>query len=175
MHSLSPLRQGRSGQKRRLPPWPGRSAENAASAEHKTVSPERSGRLLGNAVWDNNLLANVSRRLFDRFISFLFARTDPIDRPHFIRKIHRVRNPALRTSAMTLAQQLRQEGFATGELKGRTEERRQSILEALDLRFGPVPDGLRDSIEAIADPEKLRALLRAAIVADSLESFAASL
>jgi predicted transposase YdaD len=76
---------------------------------------------------------------------------------------------------MTLAQQLRQEGFATGELKGRTEERRQSILEALDLRFGPVPDGLRDSIEAIADPEKLRALLRAAIVADSLESFAASL
>jgi predicted transposase YdaD len=76
---------------------------------------------------------------------------------------------------MTLAQQLRQEGFATGELKGRTEERRQSILEALDLRFGPVPDGLRDSIEAIADPEKLRALHRAAIVSDSLESFAASL
>jgi hypothetical protein len=141
----------------------------------RVLKAEPIGRLLGNAVWDNNLLANVSRRLFDRFISFLFARTDPIDRPHFIRKIHRVRNPALRTSAMTLAQQLRQEGFATGELKGRTEERRQSILEALDLRFGPVPDGLRDSIEAIADPEKLRALLRAAIVADSLESFAASL
>jgi predicted transposase YdaD len=80
---------------------------------------------------------------------------------------------------MTLAQQLRQEGFATGELKGRqegrTEERRQSILEALDLRFGPIPDGLRDSIEAIADPEKLRALHRAAIVSESLESFTTSL
>jgi hypothetical protein len=145
----------------------------------RVLKADPTGRLLGNAVWDNNLLANVSRRLFDRFISFLFARTDPIDRPHFIRKIHRVRNPALRTSAMTLAQQLRQEGFATGKQEGRLEERthsrRQSVLEALDLRFGPVPDGLRDSIEAIADPEKLRALHRAAIVSDSLESFAASL
>jgi hypothetical protein len=55
------------------------------------------------------------------------------------------------------------------------EERRQSVLEALDLRFGPIPDGLRDSLNAIADPEKLRTLLRAAIVSDSLDSFAASL
>jgi hypothetical protein len=60
-------------------------------------------------------------------------------------------------------------------MEERTHSRRQSVLEALDLRFGPIPDGLRDSLEAIADPEKLRALLRAAIVADSLESFAASL
>jgi flagellar biosynthesis/type III secretory pathway protein FliH len=92
---------------------------------------------------------------------------------------------------MTLAQHLRQEGrqegiqegiqqgFKTGELKGRQDgtlaASRQSVIEALDLRFGPIPDGLRDSIEAIADPEKLRALLRAAIVSDSLESFTASL
>jgi predicted transposase YdaD len=92
---------------------------------------------------------------------------------------------------MTLAQHLRQEGrmegiqegFNTGkqegrmegELKGTLAASRQSVLEALDLRFGPIPDGLRDSLNAIADPEKLRALLRAAIVSDSLESFAASL
>jgi len=118
-------------------------------------------------------------RLFDRFIPYVFDRTDPIDGPRVFRKIDRVRNQAHRTSAMTLAQHLRQEGFATGELKGRqegrTEERRQSILEALDLRFGPIPDGLRESLNAIADPDKLRALLRAAIVSDSLESFAASL
>jgi len=88
---------------------------------------------------------------------------------------------------MTLAQKLRQdgiqEGIKTGELKGRedgrmeerTHSRRQSVLEALDLRFGPIPDGLRDSIEAISDPEKLRTLLRAAIVSDSLEAFTTSL
>jgi hypothetical protein len=44
-----------------------------------------------------------------------------------------------------------------------------------EVRFGPIPDGLRDSLEAVADPEKLRVLHRAAIVTDSLESFAGSL
>ena len=80
-----------------------------------------------------------------------------------------------------------QEGFKSGEVKGRREGRseglqegslaagRQSVLEALDLRFGRIPDGLRDSIEAVADSEKLRVLLRAAIVSDSIESFAGSL
>ena len=62
-----------------------------------------------------------------------------------------------------------------GRQEGTLAASRQSVLEALDLRLGPIPDGLRDSIEAIADPEKLRALLRAAIVCDSLEAFTASL
>ena len=149
----------------------------------RALKAEPIGRLLGNAVWDNNLLAHVSRRLFDRFIPYVFDRTDPIDRPRVFRRIDGVRNQAHRTSAMTLAQHLRQEGiqegFATGKQEGRLEERthsrRQSVLEALDLRFGPIPDGLRDSLNAIADPEKLRALLRAAIVSDSLEAFASSL
>jgi hypothetical protein len=141
----------------------------------RALKAEPIGRLLGNAVWDNNLLANVSRRLFDRFIPYVFDRTDPIDRPRVFRKIHGVRNQAHRTSAMTLAQHLRQEGIQEGRMEERTHSRRQSVLEALDLRFGPIPDGLRDSIEAIADPEKLRALHRAAIVSDSLESFTASL
>jgi hypothetical protein len=131
----------------------------------RVLKAEPIGRLLGNAVWDNNLLANVSRRLFDRFIPYVFARTDPIDRPRVFRRTNSVRNQAHRTSAMILAQHLRQEGFATGELKGRLEERthsrRQSVLEALDLRFGPIPDGLRDSLNAI--------------VSNSLEAFASSL
>ena len=133
----------------------------------RALKAEPVGRLLGNAVWDNNLLAYVSRRIFDRFIPYVFDRTDPIDRPHVFRRINGVRNQAHRTSAMTLAQHLRQEGTLAAS--------RQSVLEALDLRFGPIPDGLRDSLNAISDPEKLRALLRAAIVSDSLECFTASL
>ncbi len=68
-----------------------------------------------------------------------------------------------------------EEGRQEGELKGTLAASRQSVLEALDLRFGPIPDGLRDSLEAIADPEKLRALLRAAIISDSIEAFTDSL
>jgi predicted transposase YdaD len=115
---------------------------------------------------------------FHLAVSYMYSR-DSVDNDALFHKIKSIGSEPHRTAAMTLAQKLRQEGIKTGELKGRMEERthsrRQSVLEALDLRFGPIPDGLRDSLNAIADPEKLRALLRAAIVADSLESFAASL
>ena len=41
--------------------------------------------------------------------------------------------------------------------------------------FGPVPAGLREAFASIGNPEKPRSLLRAAIVADSVESFSAAL
>jgi len=88
---------------------------------------------------------------------------------------------------MTLAQQYhqegkqesREEGIKAGELKGLEEERtfsrRQSLLEALELRFGPVPARLLETIAGIADPDKLRALPRAAIVSDSLAACTSTL
>ena len=85
----------------------------------------------------------------------------------------------MRRTALTLAEQFRMEGREEGRSQGREEERtksrRQAVLDALDLRFGPVPAGLREAIESIGNPEKLRSLLRAAIVADSIESFSAAL
>ena len=92
---------------------------------------------------------------------------------------------------MTLAQQLRNEGRQEGRQEGRNEGRqegrqegerkgsvatgRQAVLEALEIRFGPVPEGLREAMAAIDDPVRLRALLRAAIVLESVETFAAAL
>jgi predicted transposase YdaD len=92
---------------------------------------------------------------------------------------------------MTLAQQLRNEGRQEGRQEGRNEGRqegrqegeregsvatgRQAVLEALEIRFGPVPEGLREAMAAIDDPVRLRALLRAAIVLESVEAFAAAL
>ena len=148
----------------------------------RVLKAERSGELLTDPIWDEELLAKVLIDTFHLIVSYMYSR-DSVDNDALFHKIKSIGSEPHRTAAMTLAQKLRQdgiqEGIKTGELKGRMEERthsrRQSVLEALDLRFGPIPDGLRDSIEAIADPEKLRALLRAAIVADSLESFAASL
>jgi predicted transposase YdaD len=92
---------------------------------------------------------------------------------------------------MTLAQQLRNEGRQEGRNEGRQEGRnegrqegerkgsvatgRQAVLEALEIRFGPVPEGLRESIAEIDDPERLRVLHRKAIVSASVEVFAAAL
>jgi predicted transposase YdaD len=156
----------------------------------RVLKAERSGELLSDPIWDDELLAMVLIDTFHLIVSYLYSR-DSVDNDALLHKIKSIGSEPHRTAAMTLAQKLRQEGriegrqdgiqegFATGELRGRQEgtlsASRQSVLEALDLRFGPIPDGLRDSLEAIADPEKLRALHRAAIVSDSLEAFTDSL
>ena len=137
------------------------------------------------------------RSLLDTFhlaVSYMCSR-DSVDNDALFHKIKSIGSEPHRTAAMTLAQKLRQEGrmegrmegrqdgiqegLKTGELKGRQEgslaASRQLVLEALDLRFGTISEGLRDSIEAVADSEKLRVLHRAAIVSDSIESFAGSL
>jgi hypothetical protein len=152
----------------------------------RILKAERSGELLSDPIWDDELLRMVLLDTFHLAVSYMYSR-DSVDNDALFHKIKSIGSEPHRTAAMTLAQKLHQdgrmEGIKTGELKGREDGRhegtlaasRQSVLEALDLRFGPIPDGLRDSIEAIADPEKLRALHRAAIISDSLESFAASL
>jgi predicted transposase YdaD len=88
---------------------------------------------------------------------------------------------------MSLAEQFRQEGRQEGHregvLKGRQEghqeglifSKQQDILEALEIRFERVPEGLREEIESISDSKKLTHLHRTAITSADLESFAAEL
>jgi predicted transposase YdaD len=88
---------------------------------------------------------------------------------------------------MSLAEQFRQEGHQEGRQEGRHEGRQegrqeglisskqQDILEALEIRFQRVPEGLREEIQAISDTKKLSLLLRAAITSVDLEAFAAEL
>ena len=77
---------------------------------------------------------------------------------------------------MSLAEQFRQEGIRKGRQQGRQEglilSKQQDILEALEIRFNRVPEGLREEIELIADTAKLQSLHRAAIRSATLEDFA---
>jgi molecular chaperone GrpE (heat shock protein) len=72
---------------------------------------------------------------------------------------------------MSLADQLRQEG--------REEERivtkQQAVIEALEVRFDRVPEGLKEAITEVENLEKLTSLHRAAIRCADLESFAREL
>jgi len=45
----------------------------------------------------------------------------------------------------------------------------------LEVRFTPIPDGLRDAIATVHDLNRLRSLHKAAIQAATLEEFARSL
>ena len=49
--------------------------------------------------------------------------------------------------------------------------KQQAVVEALEIRFDRVPDGLREEIGRIVDSPRLHALHRAAIRCADLESF----
>ena len=144
----------------------------------RVLKAERSGDLLGPYIWDHQLLRVIKNEIFERFLVYLHSRSK-IDKRRLRRIIESLPDPAMRRTALTLAEQFRMEGREEGRSQGREEgslgASQRLVLDALDLRFGPVPEGLREAIEAIGNPEKLRSLLRAAIVADSIESFSAAL
>jgi len=72
-------------------------------------------------------------------------------------------------------QEGREEGELRGEIRGEIRAKHEAVLDVLELRFGRVPDGLREAVEAIDSPAKLHALHRAAVTSPSLDEFAESL
>jgi flagellar biosynthesis/type III secretory pathway protein FliH len=85
----------------------------------------------------------------------------------------------LKHAAMTLAQQLREDGMQQGMQRGMQQgiqqAMQQGILQTLQLRFKRVPAGLREEIELMGDIAKLQSLHRSAILSGSIEEFAGAL
>jgi predicted transposase YdaD len=76
---------------------------------------------------------------------------------------------------MTLADSIREEGLQKGRQEGRQEGRLEGLLEVLEVRFGPVPAGLAETLSAVSDLDKLKALHRAALTSPGLEAFATNI
>ena len=62
-------------------------------------------------------------------------------------------------------------GMEKGLQQGAQLEGQQMILDALDERFGELPESVSEAIHQIQDQEQLRLLLRQAIRSESLEEF----
>lgn len=143
----------------------------------RVLKAERSGELLGDAVWDEDLLSQVARGLFERVLRYLMG--GGIDKEAFRRRLEMVSEPHIRNAAMTLAEQFVKEGIEKGIEKGieRGIEagKRSDIVEALEVRFGSVPEKVREAISIIRGEDRLRHLHRAAILAASLDEFAKEL
>lgn len=58
-----------------------------------------------------------------------------------------------------------------GRKRGELNASRKLIREALDARFGQVPDEVTDSLNQIGEPEELRLLHRQAVLCASLDEF----
>ena len=69
----------------------------------------------------------------------------------------------------------RKEGLQEGRQEGREEgsltQARESVIEALEIRFGEVSNDLRERINAFDNLRTLKAQLRRAITVPSLEQF----
>ncbi len=139
----------------------------------RTLKAERLDDLLNEAVWDEVLLAEVPQRIFELVLRYILG--CEIDTTAFRRKISDIVDTQTRSTAMTLADRLRQEGRQEGREEGSLRSLRRSVVEALELRIGPVPDGLREAVDGIGDEEKLRLLHRTAITCATLEDFASGL
>jgi predicted transposase/invertase (TIGR01784 family) len=143
----------------------------------RALKAEKLQALLDDIVWDESLLIQLSPASFEMLMRYILDRD--LDKPAFRRKLKTIRNPKLSKNAMSLAEQFRQEGrqegIEEGHQKGLILSKQQDILEALEIRFERVPEGLREEIESIADSVKLQSLLRAAIRSSSIEEFAEAL
>jgi len=135
----------------------------------RALKAEKLQALLDDPVWDETLLIQLPSASFEMLMRYILDRD--LDKPAFRRKLQTLRNPSLSKNAMSLAEQFRQEG----RQEGLVFSQQQAILEALEIRFQRVPEGLRQEIEAITDSKKLTHLHRAAITSADLESFAAEL
>jgi hypothetical protein len=75
----------------------------------------------------------------------------------------------------TLTRMSRQEGRQEGRTEGREEgslaQARESVIEALEIRFGEVSAELRERINALDNLRTLKAQLRRAITVPSLDQF----
>jgi hypothetical protein len=143
----------------------------------RAMKAERLGRLLDDAVWDEDLIVRVPSEIFQFILRYILG-TD-VDRDAFEAKIRQLSDPTTRSAAMTLAQRYRQDGIELGRQEGRQEGRhealQESVFNVLTARFQGVPEGLREAIFTVGDEDRLRALLRTAIECASLEGFAEAL
>jgi hypothetical protein len=76
---------------------------------------------------------------------------------------------------MTLADRFRQEGHQEGRVEGEIHSLHSALLEVLEVRFGSIPEGLGETLAAVSDLDRLKALHRTALTSPDLEAFASGL
>jgi predicted transposase/invertase (TIGR01784 family) len=131
----------------------------------RVMKAERIDALLDAPVWDEAILTQIPEAVFEMLLRFIM--NADIDTGAVERNVTQIQSPQLKQTAMTYAQKLHQEG--------RLQALRDNVVEALEIRFGDVPQGLNEEIQAIDDKAKLHQLLRGAIQCESIEAFAENL
>ena len=143
----------------------------------RALKAQAVGQLLGDAVWEASLLREVSASALRWFV--LYTLNEDVDKERFWSRVEKLPRTDLPQEIMTLAERVRNEGWEkgleTGREEGRLDALHGAVCSLLEVRFGLVPEGLREELAFIREVERLDALLRQAIRCVSLEEFAANL
>ena len=94
----------------------------------RVMKAERTARLLDDLVWDEALMMQVPPESTELLIRYILG--TEIDKDAFDRRIQSIRQRELRTTTMTLADQLRNEGLQKGLQEGRQEGRQEGLQKA---------------------------------------------
>jgi hypothetical protein len=143
----------------------------------RALKAEPVQELLDDAIWDESLLFSISEDALERLLRYILNAELQI--PKLRERIRNIRTQPLKHKAMTLADQLREEGKLEGKLEGKQEGKlegkRESVLRALEIRHGGCPEGIRELVECVNDPVLLDRLHESAFRSESLEAFAREL
>ena len=143
----------------------------------RALKAEPMDELLSDPVWKKSILSVLSEGALERVIRNLYDGN--VSREEFAEKIRRLHAEPLESTIMTPADQFRAEGLKTGRTEGRAEgplqAMRSAVLRALELRHGPLPEGLAEAVASITDTPTLQRLLDRAVLASSIGEFAEAL
>ncbi len=135
----------------------------------RSLKAEPLGELLHRLVWDRAVIAGVSREAVERFFHYVLNAN--VDTEAFRERVVAQQSKNLTELAMTLADRFRQEGHQEGEI----HSRRQALLDVLEVRFDPIPEGLKETLAGVSELGRLERLLKVAVVCPDLEAFTAVL
>ncbi len=143
----------------------------------RALKAQAVGKLLEDPVWEPALLRVVSAEVLDYLIRYVW--NQDVDKEGFGLSLKELPRSDLNPETMTLAQRIREEGREEGREqgieRGREEGMRRAIWVLLEVRFGAVPEGLREELGRVREMERLESLHRHAIRSASLEEFASGL
>jgi len=129
----------------------------------RTLKAEQTRQLLEQPVWDEALLTQVPARLIETLLTYIFS-AGSVDKDAFITKLEEIKQAELKQSAMTLAQQFRQEGHQKGHQEGRQEGRQAGefavVHHLLTRKFPGIAEQIKPQI-AQMDEERLLAFSEA--------------
>jgi hypothetical protein len=144
-----------------------------AQESHPTSTPRKMAKLqLLRILLRRGYLRKEINQLL-RFIDWVL--TLPEEEEQEVRQVLESEDVQMKKYVTSWERMAKEEGKLEGKLEGQLESLRATICEIIELRFGMVPDHLREFVNRQSDPDQLRALQRQAVICPSLDDLTGQL